>query len=303
MRIFERGALLLLTLALGVAAAHAEDRPFDRDWRTGVTVAPGAQTWTADHFKEKQELVRHAAAARGKTCGTDFAALAWAPGNGGPGPIMDATRKSYEAAGYKVEEKPGDIDTERVWLIANPQDSREAAILWGEFQGSTIYVSCLTAGSAAADPDKPLYLAALLALGLGSLGAGLWLVWRTRALGAASTTWPTTPGIIKSSEVASHSTQGGYQHSAKVTYDYTVGGASYAGDRVRFGARTGTLEKAQAEVAKYPAGTAVPVHYAPHQPQTATLEPGIAGWSVWGLVLAGIGLALTALAVAVAVLV
>src|SRR5262249_11503969 len=163
---------------------------------TGVNVAPGAQTWTADHFKEKQDLVRHAAAARGKTCGADFAALAWAPGNGGPGPIMDATRKSYEAAGYKIEDKPGDIETERVWRYSTRKAGREAAILWGEFQGSTISVSCLTAGGAAADPEKPLYMAALLTLGLGALGAGLWLVWRTRALGTASTTWPTTAGTV-----------------------------------------------------------------------------------------------------------
>src|SRR5262245_52370630 len=144
-----RAALLYFVLALSAAGALAADRPFDHDWRTGVSVAPGAQTWTADHFKEKQDLVRNAASARGKTCGSEFAALAWAPGNGGPGPIMAATRKEYEATGYKVEEKPGEIDTERIWLVANPQDGREAAILWGEFGGSTIYLSCITAGAAA----------------------------------------------------------------------------------------------------------------------------------------------------------
>lgn len=299
MRNFRCAALLFFVLAAGGAGAQAADRPFDRDWRTGVTVAPGAETWTADHFKEKQDLVRHAAAARGKTCGSEFAALAWAPGNGGPGPIMAATRTQYEATGYRVEEKPGDIDTERIWLVANPQDGREAAILWGTFGGSTIYVSCITAGAAAADPAKPLYMGVLLALGLGSLGAGLWLIWRTRALGMASTTWPTTPGTVKASEVTSHRTQGGYQYAAKITYDYTVGGKAYTGDRVRFGAHAGARAKAEQDVAKYPAGAAVPVHYAPHQPQTSTLETGIAGPSVWGLLLTGVGTGLTALALAI----
>jgi hypothetical protein len=75
---------------------------------------------------------------------------------------------------------PGDIDTERVWTITNPQDGRAAMILWGDFQGSTIYLSCLTAGSAAADPDKTLYLSVLVVLGLCLFGAGAWLIWRRR---------------------------------------------------------------------------------------------------------------------------
>lgn len=294
----------VLALAFWLPAAHAEeDRPFDRDWRTGVTVAPGARTWTADHYEQKKDLIKRTAAARGKTCSEHFAFLGWPPGSGGPGPIMDATRKGYEAAGYTVEQKPGDIDTERVWTVTNPAEGREAMILWGSLQGSTIYASCLTAGTPVADPSKPLYLGALLTLGLIALGAGLWLIWRDRALGLASTTWPTTSGTIKSSEVASYRTQGGQQYAAKVTYAYTVGGNSYVGDRLRFGARAGAKEKAEQDVARYQAGAPVEVHYAPRQPQTSTLVTGIGGVSVWGLILAGIGVALTALAVAIALIV
>jgi hypothetical protein len=176
-----RSALLLCALALGASVAHAEeDRPFDRDWRTGVTVAPGAQTWTADHFNNKKDLIKHSAAARAKTCSGDYAALAWAPTAGGIGPIMAETRKNYATAGFSVEEMPGDIDTEHVWLVTDPHDGREAMILWGDFQGSTIYLSCLTAGSAAADSDTRPYPGVLVLLGLGLFGAGAWLVWRAR---------------------------------------------------------------------------------------------------------------------------
>ena len=175
-----RSALVLCVLGLCAPIAHAADRPFDRDRSTGVTVAPGAQTWTDDHFDNKKDLIKRSAAARGKTCSDNYAALAWAPTAGGIGPIMAETRKSYAAAGFSVEEAPGDIDTEHVWTVANPQAGREAMILWGDFQGSTIYLSCLTGGTAAAGPDKPLYLGVLLIAGLALLGAGAWLVRRRR---------------------------------------------------------------------------------------------------------------------------
>jgi hypothetical protein len=175
-----RSALVLCVLGLCAPTAHADDRPADRDWRTGVTVAPGAQTWTGDHFDNKKDLIKRSAAARGKTCSDNYAALAWAPASGRIGTIMAETHKNYAAAGFSVVESPGDIDTEHVWTVANPQAGREAMILWGDFQGSTIYLSCLTGGIAATGPDAPLYLGVLLIVGLGLLGAGAWLVWRTR---------------------------------------------------------------------------------------------------------------------------
>jgi len=172
---------MLCVLGLCAPIAHADNRPFDRDWGTRVTVAPGAQTWTDDHFDNKKDLIKRSAAARGKTCSDNYAALAWAPAAGRIGTIMAETHKNYAAAGFSVVESPGDIDTEHVWTVANPQAGREAMILWGDFQGSTIYLSCLTGGIAATGPDTPpLDLGALLTVGLALLGAGAWLVWRTR---------------------------------------------------------------------------------------------------------------------------
>ncbi len=76
-------------------------------------------------------------------------------------------------------------------------------------------------------------------------------------------------------------------------------GKPYVGDRVRFGSHAGPKAKADDDVAKYAVGAPVEVYYAPRQPQTATLQPGGSGGSVWGWLLAGTGAALTVLAVVI----
>lgn len=154
----------------------------------------------------------------------------------------------------------------------------------------------------AANPDKAVYLGVLMAAGLILLGAGAWLIWRARALAVASLTWPTAEGTIKSSRVATHDADGDEMYLAQVTYEYVVRGKTYLGDCLRFGAFAGTRQKAQNEADKYPVGARVEVHYAPRQPQTSTLEPGIHGFSAAGLAIAAGGAALCALVLAIAVL-
>lgn len=138
----------LLTSAL--ASAAATDRPVDRDRLTGVVVAPGATTWSSENFEEKKGLITETAAAEGKTC-TDYSFLGWAPGSGGTDVIMPATRKGFESAGYTVAQTQGHFPTDTIWTVA--KEGREAVILWGAVAGSTIYLSCLTAGTAA-EPGK-----------------------------------------------------------------------------------------------------------------------------------------------------
>lgn len=285
-----------LLLALASAPAQAKDRPFDRDWRTGVTVAPGAMTWTDDNVANKQQLINQIAHSQGRRCSADYAFLGWPPGNGGPAVIMQKTSESYQQAGYTIQQKVGAIATDTIWIAR--KDDREAVILWGAVEGSTIYLSCLTAGAPAANPDKGLYLGILLALGLGALLGGLWLMQRVRALGRAALSWPSVAGVVKSSEIASYKTKGGKQFMAKVTYDYAVGEVSYVGDRLRFGHYAGALAKGEADAETYKVGTPVEVLYDPNDPKTSVLEPGTAGVSVLGLVLAitgGLFLALTLL--------
>ena len=291
-------AVVAVGLALGLPGAQAKDRPFDQDWRTGVTVAPGAMTWTDDNLKQKEALIRDIAAARGKTC-THYAFLGWPPGSGGGSVILPQTRKNYEAAGYTVEEKPGDIPTDTIWTVAD--GDREAMILWGAVAGSTIYMSCLTAGGPAPSAEKSLYVGVLLALGLAGLLGGLWLIRRVRAQGAASLAWPSAGGTVKASSVAAYRAQGGKQYIAKVAYDYAVNGTPYSGDRVRFGHRAGALATAEADAAQYPSGASVDVRYDPRKPQTSALEAGQGGVSVGGIILAIMGAGAVALALAILV--
>jgi len=61
--------------------------------------------------------------------------------------------------------------------------------------GSTIYLSCLTAGSPASDPIQTLFVGILLAIGLGCLGAGLWLIQRQRASGGVSVVGVVLAGV------------------------------------------------------------------------------------------------------------
>jgi hypothetical protein len=174
------------------ASAMAEDRPVERDWQTGVNVAPGAKTWTADNFKQKQQLISETATARGKTC-SHFAFIGWPSAAGDIQEILATTRKNYETDGWSVTQTQGEISTDTIWTVR--KDGRDAVILWGGVMGSTIYLSCLTAGSPASDPVQTLLVGILLAVGLGCLGAGLWLIQRERAHGGVSVVGVVLAGV------------------------------------------------------------------------------------------------------------
>ncbi len=127
-----------------------EDKDIDRDQVTGVVVAPGARTWMSDNFANKMQLIGDIAVSQGKACMDHYAFLGWGIGHGGPAVIVAKTRESYEKTGYAVEQRKGSIATDTIWIVRN--DAREAVILWGDVNGSTIYLSCITTGDAAAEP-------------------------------------------------------------------------------------------------------------------------------------------------------
>lgn len=122
--------------------------------------------------------------------------------------------------------------------------------------------------------------------------------------------WPTTAGTVLSSEARSRrvlapgrGNQTMVVWSPLVEYSYRVGARDYHGARVAFGAAVaGGQESADATVARYPAGSAVTVHYDPGNPSFAVLETRVAfawpsllvtagffaaalffsGWRMWG---------------------
>jgi len=174
-----RHLLMLAVLAMTAALPATADHPADRDEHTGVSVSSGAMTWADDHLADKKNVIAQTASGEGRTC-SHYTFLAWAPGNGGGEVIMAKTRANYEAAGYTVNEKRGQIPTDVIWTVAG--DGREAVILWNAVAGSTIYFSCLTAGSSVAEPDNALLtIGALALLGLAGAAGGYWLVRRSRA--------------------------------------------------------------------------------------------------------------------------
>ena len=113
-----------------------------------------------------------------------------------------------------------------------------------------------------------LFAAGLVALLSG--GADL-----LRARGMAG--WPSAPGTVTASETYTAEFRGMGTRRApavRVTYDYHVGDAAFAGDRI--GIKTAAVEANTAEgrrlLAQYPVGAAVTVYYDPADPATAVLE-------------------------------
>jgi hypothetical protein len=92
----------------------------------------------------------------------------------------------------------------------------------------------------------------------------------------AGETWPTVPGKVMDSRVASHTSfrngRQSTQIAAVVKYEYQVMGQAYESDTLGFGNTGSGRKNATAKVAEYPAGSSVTVHYDPADPSKAVLE-------------------------------
>lgn len=139
-------------------------------------------------------------------------------------------------------------------------------------------------------------VAGLIIGGLMLVG-GSFLTYRVgkpiRDRAAASTTWPTTDGRITGSKVE-RVKQGGDRKAtftADITYEYTLDGRTFEGDRVWFGDDYSASDASafRAAVGRYPVGKAVKVHYDPAEPAESVLEPGPT-WSGSTLYFIGLGL-------------
>src|SRR5215471_2587758 len=90
--------------------------------------------------------------------------------------------------------------------------------------------------------------------------------------------FPSTEGVILSSEVTHHDDSDGTTYGVAIRYSYSVGSRGYEGDRYRYDKSTSSdCAWAQRAVAERPPGTKVRVYYNPLNPAEALLVPGILG--------------------------
>jgi hypothetical protein len=106
------------------------------------------------------------------------------------------------------------------------------------------------------------------------------LGYRGRAEERDSPNWPTVPGVISSCslrEVRSKPRRLPYEivkYTVDVTYDYSVDGESYNGDKLVLSDNLWEESAAQSRLATYAVGTTHSVYFNPSNPARAILEPG-----------------------------
>lgn len=104
------------------------------------------------------------------------------------------------------------------------------------------------------------------------------MIMRSKALGDAVKTWPSTTGTVERGfvEVSNHTSGTGRSTSyePKVIYAFQVNGQQYRGDKVKLGlvVRSGGYMGAQQIVDRYPAGSTVTVYYNPANPAQCAIE-------------------------------
>jgi hypothetical protein len=138
-----------------------------------------------------------------------------------------------------------------------------------------------------------------MSIGFLMMLIGLWGVWagrKHRAKALASASWPHVTGTITEQGIAEEqrtrrvNDNDTYEtvYRPHLTYDYQVGGRSYAGRRIGFADLTqSSRARAQKILDAYPTGSTVKVHYDPSDPASATLDTTSSG-TMTGIVLAAI---------------
>lgn len=87
--------------------------------------------------------------------------------------------------------------------------------------------------------------------------------------------YPTTTGVVVSSEVESHRSDDGTTYKPLIVYRYEVDGAEYLNDRYRYGMwSTNDHGRSQRIVDAHPPGREITVYYNPDDPQDALLSVG-----------------------------
>lgn len=127
--------------------------------------------------------------------------------------------------------------------------------------------------------------AKMLLVGPVMVGLGLWGL----VSGLRSSRWPATIGAVTTC-FCDETTKpdGEVEHRLKLRYTYRVNAIDREGRRVRISFSEESPEWIHDRVARYPAGGEVTVRYDPGDPDSALLEPGFAGSSLFFLAM-GIG--------------
>ena len=107
--------------------------------------------------------------------------------------------------------------------------------------------------------------------------------------GYASSSWPTTQGVVVKSETEVRTLFIGVKnYQANIQYLYRVDGKEYVGGKVSFGEVGGVFGEAVHKlVSKYQVTDEVTVYFKPQNPEICTLRPG-AGAVDWGFSITGL---------------
>ena len=116
-----------------------------------------------------------------------------------------------------------------------------------------------------------LFISIFFAVGLWLLGYGI----SSYVKGKASLTWPQATAQISQCEVEEDSDSDGTTWKVEVSYEYSVGGQNYTGDKVAFGySGSSTREEHEAIYDKLNNASSVSVRYHPEDPSKSVIAPG-----------------------------
>ena len=109
-----------------------------------------------------------------------------------------------------------------------------------------------------------------------------------------SINWPTSNGIIVSSEMGQHRDDDGTTYSADIVYEYIVAEETISGGQIKFGTvNTSKPGDARRWLNQYPKGQEVTVYFDPEDPYESVLMPGVhkSTWFLpgFGIVFSSIG--------------
>ena len=120
-----------------------------------------------------------------------------------------------------------------------------------------------------------------LLITIAAIVTGLWFLFlafrQHRTAKEAQETWVKTSGVVLDLGLTGHRSQSSKgwsstKYAQRVSYQYSVVGSSYTGERIGFGSATYAKGKAEKIVAAYPKDGQVTVFYDPNEPSKAVLE-------------------------------